>query len=104
MDVYTHRIRQAIGALTATLGGVDALVFTAGVGENSAEVRAAVCKGLDCMGLTIDAERNEHSKPDADIARGDSRGRILVIATREDITMWREVVDVLNQESSSNRP
>jgi acetate kinase len=104
MDVYTHRIRQAIGALTATLGGVDALVFTAGVGENSAEVRAAVCKGLDCMGLTIDAERNEHCKPDADIARGDSRGRILVIATREDITMWREVVDVLNQESSSNRP
>jgi len=95
LDVYTHRIRQAIGAFVATLGGIDALVFTAGVGENSAEVRAASCRGLECLGLELDAEANERCRPDADVARRTSPARILVIATREDLTMLREVIRVI---------
>jgi acetate kinase len=96
--IYTHRIRQAIGALAVTLGGVDALVFTAGVGENSGEIRQAVCTGLDCMGLELDTQANLASKPDADVARSNSPGRILVIATREDLTMLREVTQVLGRD------
>ena len=97
LDVYAHRVRQAIGALTVTLGGIDALVFTAGVGENSAEVRAASCVGLECLGLELDADANESCRPDADIARRGSPARILVIAAREDLTMLAEVMQVVGR-------
>src|SRR5690606_30373148 len=80
IEVYTHRVRQAIGAFTATLGGIDALVFTAGVGENSAEVRAAACRGLECLGLELDPDANASCIPDADVAGPGSRARILVLA------------------------
>jgi acetate kinase len=95
LGIYTHRVRQAIGALAVTMGGVDALVFTAGVGEHAGEVRASICAGLECLGLELDAQANAGCVPDADVARPGSRGRILVIATREDVTMLREVVQVL---------
>jgi acetate kinase len=58
IDIYTHRVRQAVGALTVTLGGIDALVFTAGVGEHAADIRASVCAGLECLGLQLDAQAN----------------------------------------------
>jgi acetate kinase len=95
LGIYTHRVRQTIGAFAVTLGGVDGLVFTAGVGEHSAEVRAAICAGLECVGLELDPKANASCRPDADIAVGGSRGRILVISTREDITMLHDVVEVL---------
>jgi acetate kinase len=95
LAVYTHRARQAIGALTVTMGGVDALVFTAGVGEHAHEVRKTVCEGLECLGLELDAKVNATFGPDVDVARDRSRGRVLVIATREDVTMLREVAQVL---------
>jgi acetate kinase len=95
LGIYTHRVRQAIGALAVTMGGVDALVFTAGVGENAAEVRQAICAGLQCLGLELDAHANTTCRPDADIASAHSQGRIFVIATREDVTMFNEVLLVL---------
>jgi acetate kinase len=95
LDVYMHRLRQTIGAMAVTLGGVDALVFTAGVGENAAAVREAACRGLECLGLQIDATANAACRPDADVAAASSPGRILVIATREDLTIVRETVRVL---------
>jgi acetate kinase len=95
LGIYTHRVRQAVGALTVTMGGIDALVFTAGVGENAAPIRESVCAGLECLGLELDGQANAAGSPDVDVARPGSRGRILVIATREDVTMLREVVQVL---------
>jgi acetate kinase len=95
LGIYTHRVRQAIGALAVTMGGVDALVFTAGVGEHAKEVRESICAGLECLGLELDAHANACCPPDADVARPGSQGRILVIATREDVTMLREVIQVL---------
>jgi acetate kinase len=95
LAIYTRRVRQAIGALAVTLGGVDALVFTAGVGEHAGLVRETICDGLECLGLELDAPANVACRPDVDVARLDSRGRILVIATREDVTMLREVIQVL---------
>jgi acetate kinase len=94
-DVYTHRVRQAIGAMGATLGGIDALVFTAGVGENSPEVRAASCQGLRCLGLELDPDANAAPREDADIARRESPGRILVVRTREELAMLDDVLRVL---------
>jgi len=90
VEVYVHRIRQTVGAMTATLGGVDALVFTAGVGERSQEIRKRVCENLDYLGLELDPTANETCKPDADISTPASKARILVIATREDLTIMRE--------------
>jgi acetate kinase len=95
LAIYTRRVRQAIGALTVTMGGVDALVFTAGVGEHSGEVRESICAGLECLGLELDAQANATCRPDADVARRNSRGRILVVETREDVTMLQEVIHVL---------
>lgn len=95
LAIYTHRVRQAIGALSVTMGRVDALVFTAGVGEHASEVRKTVCAGLEFLGLQIDPEANRSCKPDADISWHGSRGRILVIAAREDVTMLREITKVL---------
>ena len=81
-----------------TLGGLDALVFTAGVGENSAEIRAEICRGLECLGLELDSEANNHCRPDADVARGDRAPRILVLAAREDLAMLSEVVRVVRHD------
>jgi acetate kinase len=100
LAVYAHRVRQAIGALTVTMGGADALVFTAGVGEHAGEVREAACAGLECLGLELDGQANATCRPDADVARRGSRGRILVIATREDVTMLHEVIQVLGGDGA----
>lgn len=97
LQIYAHRVRQAIGAFTVTMGGVDALIFTAGVGEHSSSMRAAICEGLECLGLRLDAKVNADHHPDTDIAAPDSSGRIFVIATREDVTMLEEVRQVLKQ-------
>jgi acetate kinase len=90
VDVYVHRVVQTIGAMAATLGGIDALVFTAGVGEHSAKIRKRVCEKLVYLGLDLDPAANEGCQPDADIATPASTARILVIATREDLTIMRE--------------
>src|SRR5262245_8615730 len=95
LAIYTRRVRQAIGALAVTLGGVDALVFTAGVGEHAGQVREIICDGLECLGLELDAQVNAACRPDVDVARRGSPGRILVVATREDVTMLREVIQGL---------
>jgi len=97
LEIYAHRVRQAIGALTVTMGGINALVFTAGIGEHASAVRASICIGLDCLGLELDAAANASRRPDADIASPASCGRILIIATREDVTMLREVLEVLGE-------
>ena len=83
-DVYVHRLQAGIGAMVAVLGGIHALVFTAGVGENASEVRAAACKPLSFLGLKLDETANVQIKPDADIATADSAVRILVIRAKED--------------------
>ena len=84
LDMYIERLKSAIGAMTATLGGVDCLVFTAGIGENSAVVRQLTCNGLGFLGISVDHNLNEGVSSDIDIATPDSRVRIFVIHTQED--------------------
>jgi acetate kinase len=92
VEVYVHRIRQTVGAMAATLGGVDGLVFTAGVGEHSAEIRERVCETLGHLGLELDRAANRDCTPDVDVAAPGSPGRILVVTTREDLTIVRETL------------
>jgi acetate kinase len=89
-DIYVHRLRAGIGAMLASLGGLDALIFTAGVGENSAAIRAAVCEVFGFMGLKLNGEKNLQSPIDVDIAAVDSAVRVLVIHTQEDWEIARE--------------
>ena len=83
-DLYVHRLRSHIGAMLASLGGLDALVFTAGVGENSAPLRAAACEAFAFLGIKLDPALNQQSPVDQDIATPDSAVRVLVIHTQED--------------------
>jgi len=98
-DVFVHRLVQSIGAMTAVLGGMDVLVFTAGIGENSARVRFAVSKQLAFLGLKIDASANSVCRPDTDIAAADSAVRVLVIRTQEDWQIARECVRLSSGEA-----
>jgi len=89
-DIYVHRIRAAIGGMAAVLGGVDAVVFTAGVGENSPEVRAAACRGLEFAGLRLNCDANAKPLLDQDISTPDSSVRVLVMRAEEDWAIAKE--------------
>jgi acetate kinase len=89
-DIFVHRLRTGIGSMVAALDGIDALVFTAGIGENSAEVRAAACANLGFLGLTIDPGKNLASPVESDISATGSTVRVLLLAAQEDWAIARE--------------
>ena len=84
LDIYVHRLQAAIGGMAAVLGGIDVLVFTAGVGENSPDVRSAVCSSLGFLGVKLDSQVNARRSLDADVSTASSRVRVLVIRAEED--------------------
>ncbi len=90
IDMFIYRLRFFMGAMLATLGGVDAITFTAGIGENDAEVRARACEGFEFLHLKIDPEKNAASPVDQDIATADSAVRVLVVHTEEDWQIAKE--------------
>ena len=93
LEVYTHRVRSYIGAYAAQLGRVDAIVFTAGVGENAALVREWSLAGLEGFGVELDAERNRESGPGARrISTETSRTEVLVVPTDEELEIARQTV------------
>lgn len=89
-DIYVHRLLSSIGAMLPSLGGLDALVFTAGVGENVPEIRQAACEAFEFLGVKIDLSKNTSKPVDRDIAQTDSAVRVLVIHTQEDWQIARE--------------
>jgi acetate kinase len=95
LDVYAHRVGTGIGAMAASMAGIDALVFTGGVGERSATVREQVCAGLDFLGVDIDRDRRAPGSADAEIGLTDARVRTFVIAAREDLEVARGVRELL---------
>jgi acetate kinase len=99
LEVYSYRIAQAIAAMAVALDGLDALVFTAGVGEHSARVRADVCGRLGFLGVELDPEANEALSPGADLSSATSAVRLLVVIAREDVMIARAVRVLLQ-----NRP
>ncbi len=95
LSVYAHRIREQIGAYTVTLGGLDALVFTGGIGENSSGLRREVCRGLECVGVNLDSELNKAPHADCDISSEGTPVRILVIHTRENLLIARQAKELM---------
>jgi len=91
LNVYLHRMRAGIAAMTAALGGLDVLVFTGGVGEHSAEVRRQTVAGLAFLGLALDEARNSETQADGDIGTNDAATGSLVLTSREDIEIARQV-------------
>ena len=89
-EMYIHRFRACLGQMLASLEGLEVLVFTAGVGENSAIVREKVCEGLAFLGLKLDPQKNSQSPVNQDIATTDSLIRVLVIHTEEDWAIAEE--------------
>ncbi len=90
IDVFIHSIRHWIGAFWLEMGGCDALVFTAGIGENNSWVREMVCAGLGELGLHLDCELNAIAAPETDLACSDSRTRVFVIPANEELVVARE--------------
>lgn len=95
VDVYEHRLRAGIAEMTAALGGLDALVFTGGVGERSPPIRRLAVDGLAFLGVGLDFARNDAQEPDREIGADGAAARTLVIEAREDLQMAREVRSVL---------
>lgn len=95
LDVYHHRLRHYLGAYLVALGGADAIVFTAGVGENSPQTRAAALAGLERFGIVLDARLNaERSKHSRHISAPDSPIAVLVIPTNEELEIARQALAV----------
>jgi acetate kinase len=99
ISVYTHRIAAAVAAMAASLGGLDAIVFTAGVGENSVRIRSRVCERLSFLGVEVDSAHNDRAELDCDIATDGSPARVLVIEAREALIVARAVRRVLIESS-----
>ena len=93
LKAYCYRVRKYIGAYVAAMGGLDAVIFTGGIGQGSAEVRALALQGLECMGLVLDAKRNREARGFDEVCRvstDDSRAAVLVVPTDEERMMVRE--------------
>jgi acetate kinase len=89
LSVFAHRVAASVAAMAASLGGIDALVFTAGVGEGSAHVRRDVCGRLGFLGVELDAEANAAAVPDADVGAQGAALRVVVLHAREDVIAAR---------------
>jgi acetate kinase len=93
--VYTYRVAAAVAGMAAALGGLDALVFTAGIGERSPDVRAAVCDRLAFLGVRLDQESNLRAEPDAEISTAESAVAVWVAGAREELVIAREARKLL---------
>ncbi|HHW61924.1 MAG TPA: acetate kinase [Syntrophomonadaceae bacterium] len=92
LDVYTTKVKGYIGNYVAKLNGCDCLVFTAGVGENGWDMREAICKDLDYLGIKLDPEKNKVRGKEVDVSADDSRVRIFVIPTDEELVIARDTL------------
>jgi acetate kinase len=104
LDVYIHRLRSLIGAMAASLGGLDALLFTGGVGESSAQVRALATEGVGFLGVQLDPDRNKAATGDVEVSgRGDGVS-VLVVQAREDVEIAKQVRALLGAAQARPGP
>jgi len=99
LDVFAYEIRKTIGAYTAAMGGLDAIAFTGGIGENAAGVRASCLSGLDFLGLKLDPAANREGTGDRLISAGDSAVRVVVVRTNEELVVARRAYRCLGENS-----
>ena len=97
IDIFCFKVTKRIGSCAAAMGGVDAVVFTAGVGENSATLRARIMEGLEFLGLKIDPEKNNVRGKEAIISSDDSPNKILLIPTNEELVIARDTARLVRE-------
>jgi acetate kinase len=95
LAVFAYRVATAVGAMATALDGLDAIVFTAGIGENSGSVRAAVCERLGFLGIQLDPDANASARPDATVSTAESPVRVIVLEAREDVVAARAARQLL---------
>jgi acetate kinase len=96
LEAYDDRVKRYIAAYAASMGGVDAVIFTAGVGENSASNRSNICEDMSFMGIKVCADLNETRGKEAFINDEDSKVKVLVIPTNEELMIARDTVEIVN--------
>jgi acetate kinase len=96
-DVFCYRVRKYIGAYAAAMEGIDAVVFTGGIGENSPEVRKGSCEGLGFLGITIDDSLNESSDKEKLISAKQSPTRVLVVPTNEELVIALDTKEIVEK-------
>ena len=97
-DVFCYRITKYIGAYAAAMGGLDAVIFTGGIGENSAEVRKTSCDNLEFLGITIDDQRNSSDEKEKKISTEASRTAVLVIPTNEELVIALDTMEIVRKQ------
>ncbi len=98
LDVFVHNVKKYIGAYAAVLDGADAIIFTAGVGENSVEMRQEICNTLSYLGVILDEEKNKNARgKEIDISKQDAKCRVLVIPTKEELMIALDTEEVVSK-------
>ncbi|HHW54217.1 MAG: acetate kinase [bacterium] len=95
LDIFAYLNRKYIGAYAAAMGGVDAIVFTAGIGENGIAIREEICRGLEFLGAVIDPEKNKVRGKEAEVSRDDSAVKIFVIPTNEELMIAQDTLELV---------
>jgi len=98
-NLYTYRIKKYVGSYIAAMGGLDALVFTGGIGENSVAVRKAVCEGMEYLGLELDVEKNSSENPPTELCTEKSAAKILRIPTNEELVIALDTEKIVMENS-----
>lgn len=98
LDVFHYRVKKYIGSYIAAMGGIDCLVFTAGLGENSITSREEICKGLECFGIKLDTEKNNVRGKAVEVSTEDSKVKIFVIPTNEELMIARDTMEIVKNK------
>jgi len=101
-DVFTYRVKKYIGAYAAAMGGLDAVVFTGGIGENSPDVRRASCEDLGFLGIAVDEAKNTSSEKEKDVSADNATVRVLVIPTNEELVIAMDTKTIVNEMGKKN--
>jgi len=97
LKLFAYRVRKYIGAYAAAMGGIDAIVFTAGLGENSASMRADICEGLEFLGVEVDSEKNNVRGKEVDVSKAGSKVKVLLIPTNEELMIARDTKELIEK-------
>lgn len=95
LKMFSYRVRQYIGKYAAVLGGLDALIFTAGIGENASSIRTTICENLDFLGIYLDEDKNQSGEVEKSIHREGAPVKLLVIPTNEELMIARDTLDLI---------
>ena len=97
LDIWAYRVKKYIGAYAAAMGGLDAVIFTAGIGENDKRSRASVCEGLEFLGVKLDPQKNDIRGVEAEISADDSQVKVWVIPTNEELAIARDTLELVSK-------